>query len=302
MDDKKTLKDWILATRPWSFPASSMSIVTSGTMMLWGALTGGMHFDWINALLALVAMVFFQTGGNLASDWHDYVSGVDKPGDESVQILTSGLFSKKEVARFSALAFAAACGLGLIIFFRTGWPTLVFGIIGLLLAVFYYKLKYHALGDLCILLEYAILPMLGTSYITIGQIWWPVLLLAFIVGPVTVAILHANNARDIPSDRAAGISTFAMVIGLKASRWYYHCCILLPYLLILVGIHTGVFPWTTVAAFLALPKAARIISDVNAMMDSERPFSMIDLRTANLQLTFSLLLAAGFIAAAVFGI
>ena len=38
------------------------------------------------------------------------------------------------------------------------------------------------------------------------------------------------------------------------------------------------------------------------MMDSDHPFSMIDLRTANLQLTFSLLLAAGFIAAAIFGL
>ena len=299
---KKSIKDWILATRPWSFPASSMSIVTSGTMMLWVATTNGMQYDWLNAVLALVAMVFFQTGGNLASDWHDYVSGVDKPGEESVQILTSGLFSKKEVAWFAAAAFAVACGLGLVILSRSGIPTLILGVAGLLLAIFYYFLKYNALGDLCIFLEYAILPMLGTSYITVGRIWWPVLLLAAVVGPVTVAILHANNARDIPSDKASGIKTFAMVIGLKASRPYYIGCILLPYALIIAGILSGLFPWTVLAAFLALPKALGIIKDVNAMMDSDHPFSMIDLRTANLQLTFSLLLAAGFIAAAIFGL
>ena len=302
MENRKTFKDWALATRPWSFPASSMSIVTSGTMMLWVALSNGFEYDWINAILALVAMVFFQTGGNLASDWHDYVSGVDKPGEESVQILTSGLFSKKEVAFFAAGAFAVACGLGFIILFRSGLPTLFFGVAGLLLAVFYYFLKYHALGDLCILLEYAIIPMLGISYVTTGRIWWPVLLLAAVVGPVTVAILHANNARDIPSDRASGIKTFAMVIGLKASRWFYHCCVLVPYALIVAGIFTGIFPWTTLLAFLALPKALRIVRDVDSMMDSELPFSMIDLRTAGLQLNFSLLIAAGFIIAAVFGL
>ena len=299
---KKTFKDWFLATRPWSFPASSMSIVTSGTMMLWVAAVNGFHFDWIDAVLALIAMVFFQTGGNLASDWHDYVSGVDKPGEESVQILTSGLFSKKEVAWFSAAAFAVACGLGFIILARSGWLTLAFGVAGFLLAFFYYFLKFNALGDLCIFLEYALIPMLGISYVTIGRIWWPVLLLAAIVGPVTVAILHANNARDIPSDRASGIKTFAMVIGLKASRWYYHGCVILPYALLVAGVIAGLFPWTVLVAFLAIPKAWGIIKDVDAMMDGEHPFSLIDVRTAGLQLNFSLLIAVGFIVAAIFGI
>ena len=301
MKENRTIKDWVLATRPWSFPASSMSVVTSAAMMVWVAVSQGLHFDWINAVLSLIAMVFFQTGGNLASDYHDYVSGVDKPGEESVQILTSGRFTKREVAIFSACAFAAACAIGLVICFRSSISILVIGAVGLLLAVFYYFLKYHALGDLCIFLEYAILPMIGTSIVTIGRIWWPVLLLAAVVGPVTVAILHANNARDIPSDRASGIKTFAMVIGLKASRWYYHGCVLCPYVLIILGIIAGFFPWTALLSFLALPRAIGIVKDVNKLMSSELPFSMIDVRTASLQLLFSLLLAGGFALGAIFG-
>ena len=290
----KTFKDWVMATRPWSFPASSMSVVTSAMFMGWVAASNGFHMDWLNAVLALVAMVFFQIGGNLASDWHDFVSGVDKPGEESVQILTSGLFSKKEVAWFSAAAFSVACAIGLVILLRTGWPTLVFGLLGLALAVFYYLLKYNALGDLTIFLEYAVLPMLGTSYITLGRIWWPVLLLAVVVGPVTVAILHANNARDIPSDRDSGIKTFAMVIGLGASKWYYMACTLCPYAILVIGVIAGIFPWTALVAFIALPKALSINREVAALMGSELPFSGIDVKTANLQLTFSMLLALGF--------
>lgn len=291
-----------MATRPWSFPASSMSVVTSATMMWWVCTREGMPFDWLNAALALFAMVFFQTGGNLASDYHDFVSGVDKEGEESVQILTGGLFTKREVAIFSACAFAVACAIGIVIYLRSGALTLLLGALGLLLAVFYYFFKYHALGDLCILLEYAILPMMGISYVTAGMIWWPVLLLAAVVGPVTVAILHANNARDIPSDRASGIRTFAMVIGLEASRLYYFACVLCPFVLLVVGVLLGLFPSPVLLAFAALPVVFSILKSVQALMRSDHPFSLIDVRTANLQLLFSMLLSFGFVCSALFGL
>ena len=54
-----------MATRPWSFPASSMSVVTSAMFMGWVAASNGFHMDWLNAVLALVAMVFFQIGGDI---------------------------------------------------------------------------------------------------------------------------------------------------------------------------------------------------------------------------------------------
>ena len=35
MNSQKTLKDWIIATRPWSFPASSMPVIATLGYLFW---------------------------------------------------------------------------------------------------------------------------------------------------------------------------------------------------------------------------------------------------------------------------
>lgn len=86
-----------------------------------------------------------------------------------------------------------------------------------------------------------------------------------------------------------------MLIGLKASKWYYMACTLGPYAILVLGVIAGIFPWTVLTAFIALPKAVSINREVVSLMESELPFSGIDVKTASLQLTFSLLLACGFV-------
>ncbi|MDY5969700.1 MAG: prenyltransferase [Bacteroidales bacterium] len=297
---EKSLKEWFLATRPWSLPASSMAVIVAALFVVWRISSyEGLTMNWLNVGLALLSIMFFQLGGNLMSDYHDFTHGVDKVGDESVQILTSGLFSKKEVLTYAFCLLGVASAIGLVILSRTGWPTLVIGVMGLLLAVCYSWLKYHALGDITIFLEYAIFPVLGTSYVATGTWCLSSLLPAFIIGPVTVAILHANNARDIPSDKAAGIRTWAMLIGLEASRWVFVAETLFPYLIILVAILSRALPLGAALAFLALPKAMALNKEVGSSLKGKVPFSGCDRKTAGLQLIFSLLFAAGLALSAV---
>ena len=64
---------------------------------------------------------------------------------------------------------------GLALVALTGLPLLYIGIAGIALSLLYPHLKYHALGDLVIILCYSVLPMTGTSFIVSGAIHWPVL-------------------------------------------------------------------------------------------------------------------------------
>ena len=48
-----------------------------------------------------------------------------------------------------------------------------------------------------------------------------VLLMSVPIGLLTVAIVHANNTRDISADRAAGARTFAMALGFEGSLVVY---------------------------------------------------------------------------------
>ena len=74
MEKKLTLKDWIVATRPWSFTASGLTVLTALFYLRW--LTG--EVDWQNGLLAVLGIILFHAAGNMWSDYFDYNSGVDR--------------------------------------------------------------------------------------------------------------------------------------------------------------------------------------------------------------------------------
>ena len=180
----------------------------------------------------------------------------------------------------------------------TGLPLLWIGLAGAALTLCYPLLKYNSLGDLDILLTFAFLPTLGTSYVLTGAIDWNVLIIALPVGLITDGILHSNNTRDIVSDKRASITTMAMGLGRKLSAWLYGFEVLFPFIWTGVCSILGLLPIATVVIFMTLPVA---IACAKTMMKSTEgdtaAIADLDVRTANLQLMFSVLLSASFVIA-----
>lgn len=287
-----TFKDWVLATRPWSFPASAMPVVVT---IAW-SWASGFDVNWWLGLWALVNIIFVHAAGNVWSDIADYRRGVDADDTFGVRLLVDGQFTVEEFRRLSLCLNCIAVIGGLALVALTGYTLLYIGIAGLLLSLCYPRLKYMALGDVVIILCYSLLPMIGTSFIVTGQIHWPVLWLSVPVGLITVAILHANNVRDIETDQRAGIHTFPMLTGRRVGAWLYAAEVLVPFLW-LVGIMVArIEPWWLGTAFLAMPVA---VKNARTMLSYERDgkasYANLDELTAKLQLLFSVLLVIGLI-------
>lgn len=292
MMNSHTIKEWILATRPWSFPASTMPVFVA-MMFLWSK---GLEVSWWLGIMALVNIVLVHAAGNVWSDYHDYRKGVDAPDTYGVRILTDKQFTPEEVLGLSISLQVAAVVLGLVMVYLTGITLLWFGLAGIALSLLYPPLKYIALGDLVIMACYALLPMLGTTFICTGNIVTEVLWLAVPVGSITVAILHANNARDIETDRRAGIRTFALLTGRPFAINVYLFEMILPYLWLLTTAILGcVSPWALVT-FITLPIA---ISNSKQMLSCKtkgiKAIATLDEATAKLQLAFSMTLTLGLI-------
>ena len=292
---KHSLKDWVLATRPWSFPASSMPVLVT-LVWLWSA---GHPVHWLFGLWALVNIVFVHAAGNVWSDIADYRSGVDAADTFGVRTLVDGQFTPQEFRRLSLTLNTIAVIMGLALVALTGLTLLVIGMAGIALSLLYPRLKYAALGDLVIALCYAFLPMIGTSFIASGVIHWDVLWLAVPVGSITVAILHVNNTRDIETDQRARIHTLAMLTGRPFAAGLYVFEVLLPYAWLIGLVLARLAPWTALTAILSLPIA---INNARAMLsyrqDGIAAIARLDERTAQLQLLFSVLLMAGLALAA----
>ena len=213
---KHSLKDWLIAVRPWSFPASAMPVIVTLAYLYWAY---GV-IEWANGLLGLVGIVIFHASGNAWRDYFDFERGVDRVDTFGVKTLTSGQFMPLEIRNLAIGLMVPAVMVGLWLVVRTGLPLLWIGVCGALCSLLYPWLKYRAFGDFVIFVAYAILPTLGISYITMGKFLPDVWLIIVPVGLITVAILHANNTRDIGTDVRARISTLAMRLGVKTDPIY----------------------------------------------------------------------------------
>ena len=287
-----TIKEWLLATRPWSFPASAMPVLVT-MVFLWSK---GIEVNWCLGIMALVNIVLVHAAGNVWSDYHDYKKGVDAEDTYGVRILTDKQFTPKEVLALSVTLQILAVLMGLLMVWLTGITLLWFGLAGIALSLLYPPLKYAALGDLVIMACYAILPMLGTTFICSGEIVSEVLMLAVPVGSITVAILHVNNTRDIETDRRAGIRTFPILAGRSESILIYVFEIIMPYFwfLVMTLLHI-VSPWTLLT-IISLPIALKNCKQMlSCKTEGIKAIATLDEATAKLQLAFSLTLAIGLI-------
>ena len=294
---KHTFGEWIIAVRPWSIPASAMPIVVTLAYLFWT----GADVNWLLGIWSLIGMILFHLAGNVWSDYFDFKKKVDADDTFGAKTLTTGMFQPEEIKKLAIglLVVSVACGLGL--FAVTGLPLLWIGLAGVACTLLYPMLKFNALGDLDIVMAFAFLPTLGTSYAVTGAIDWSVLLIALPVGLITDGILHSNNIRDMRTDRRAGIRTMAMSMGLTAATCLYCFEMIFPYVWIAILSMMGVLPVHTVVIFLTLVLAisnAKIMK--NSVQGGVEMIADLDVKTANLQLFFSVLLALSLFAAKLF--
>ncbi|MGP1436099.1 MAG: 1,4-dihydroxy-2-naphthoate octaprenyltransferase [Phocaeicola sp.] len=295
--EKRTLKDWIIATRPWSFPASFIPVLAIGAYLYYRYGTTSDVFHGWNLMLALPMMMLFQAGGNLLSDYSDYKKGVDLPGSlNGVRHIQSGKFTPKEIRLFGIILLSFAVLIGITLLFIAGFYLIWIGLAGMIMAFFYAYIKYHALGDLEILLCYALLPAIGTSYIALDNLHPEVIWICLPFGLLTVAILHANNTRDIQNDSRAKITTIPILIGGHISQWIYFFEVIIPYILIVLFIILKEIPLLSLITFLTIPMALKNLKQMmKANPNNEQELIGLDQTTAPLQLIFGILYTLSFV-------
>lgn len=281
-----------MATRPWSFPASAIPVAVTLAYLY----SLECEIDWLLGIWTIINIVLFHAAGNTWSDYMDFKKSVDREDTIGGTSITSGLFEANEIKRLSFALLSAALLFGLVLLFFKGMPLLYLGVAGAMLSLIYPWMKYRALGDLDIFLTYSLLPILGTSYVATGQFNFQTLWLTVPIGMITVGILHINNIRDIEPDRRAGISTFAMLAGAKASLVIYAVEILFPFVWIAAGILAGLFPVMSLFVFIAFKIALDNVKQAfKYRTEGMKALVSLDENTAKLQLAFGLVLAITFL-------
>jgi 1,4-dihydroxy-2-naphthoate octaprenyltransferase len=292
------LKIWFLATRPWSFTMTAISVGVGGAV---AALDGA--FDVWLFLLTLVGAVCVHGATNLINDYFDYKSGVDRPGAPTTLYrphpLVQGLISPRAVLWVSAGLYAIAAIIGLALLALKGAGLLWFILVGAIASFFYtagpIKYKYIALGEFSVFLMWGPVIVGGTYFVQRGSLSLDAVLISVPFGLLVALVLLANNLRDIDYDRSAGIATLGTLLGQQKTRVLYQGLILLAYLAIALLIALKILsPWGLLVFFSA-PVAFRLIRTLQREIPNDA-----DARTAQLDTLFGVWLIIGLILEKIF--
>jgi 1,4-dihydroxy-2-naphthoate octaprenyltransferase len=292
-------KKWLTAVRPWSFPASSMAVIFGTSLAV---VFSGVRLDPFRFLLSLLTMVVLHAAANMLSDVFDFRRELDKDVTPVSGAVVRGWLSPAAATRGAAVLFAAGIALGLFLAAITGWTLLVIGGIGIAVGAFYTLLKYHALGDLAVFLNFGILGALGAWVVQTKSFSWVPVVWTVPMSMLVIAILHANNWRDAISDSERKIKTVASILGDKGSEAYYAFLVFGSMALVfglmivprLFSLRFPAMPWTFAVVGLALPRALALWGRAKRRRAPRQPldFVILDGATAQYNLLFGLLCTA----------
>lgn len=230
-----TAREWWDGARPRTLPAA-VAPVLLGTAV--AAYEGGLLLG--RAALALVVALALQVGVNYANDYSDGVRGTDEVRAGPVRLVGQRLAAPAAVRRAAVAAFAVASSAGLALVVLTGaWWLLLVGAAAVVAAWTYTggprPYGYAGLGELFVLVFFGLVATAGTAYVQTGLLTWLGAALGLGVGLLIVAILVANNLRDIPGDAVHGKRTLAVRLGDARTRLGYQAVVAGAYV-VLVGV------------------------------------------------------------------
>ncbi len=324
------MKTWFHLCRPWSLAATLVP-----ALFALGVAGRDPLFSWGRWALALAAAMPLQIACNLLNTWGDDRSGVDAVEGTVVTTpqLRDGLVTSRQVFLAAAGCLALTCALGLpLLFFRRygdwdfNWGVALAAAIGFLGATNYatgVKFKYHGMGVPFVFFLMGAIECFGFLAASVPRLLPPpgtlpaygeralllhvagFLLATMPIGCLVSVIMHGNDMRDIATDKAAGISTPASILGPRNALRLYCALHAIPHVFC-VALCAVRLPETGKAAFalllplLVLPLTAKTLSSawrVYRANPSCPPWRGLERASGGIHLLFGILYAAALCAA-----
>ncbi|MBU4319116.1 MAG: 1,4-dihydroxy-2-naphthoate octaprenyltransferase [Proteobacteria bacterium] len=286
-------RNWFLASRPWSFTMTAISVSVGGAL---AAIDG--DFSWGYFLVTIFGAVILHAATNLINDYYDVKNGVDTQEAATAQYrphpLVEGKLNSRQVAMVVFLLYGIAFGIGIFLVLVRGWELLIICLVGVLASILYtappVKYKYLALGEISVFLMWGPLMVLGAYFVQRQAFSMKAFWISIPFGILVALVILANNIRDIRHDQSKGISTLAIVLGQRKGLTLYFILILSAYLgIVLMSILGPLYLWSLIV-LLSVPLALKLFR----LMQKQIPIDA-DARTAQLDTAFGILLVLSLV-------
>jgi len=302
---------WLIATARLPFLTASLTPVLVGTFVAWAQ---GWAFNILNFVLTLLGMALLHIGANISNDYFDHLSGTDDINEERVppftggsRMIQMGVNSPTATRNYALLAYALAALMGVVLFFRVGWPVIVIGLFGMFCGWFYtappFRLSASGIGEIFLGLNFGVMPVLG-SYLTQTGTLNPAhanvleaLLASIPVACFITMVLWINQFPDAKSDEAAGKRHMVVRLGKRRAVWGYIAMLVIAYTDVVIAVIFGQMAIGALVMLLSLPIIVKAAAILRKHFDDSRALAPALGMTIQVQLFGGLLLALGYVLA-----
>ncbi len=290
------IRTWWGAIRPWSYTAAIVPVLLGAAV---AAHEGPLQ--WWYLLLALIGSIAIQGGTNLMNDYYDYRKGTDTPAVKGTGgALLRGDLTPAQIFWAGIIAFAIGATIGLYFVSERGAFIFWLGLCSVAVGYFYtagpFALAYVGLGEIAVFVFMGPVMVLGSYFLQQPVVSWPAIWVSLPVAFVVAAILHANNLRDIDTDRVNHKRTLATVFGRDGARIEYYVLVGGTFVSQWVLIAVGLVPWPTLITALMLPLAWRLMKIAGRETDPAALHPVLR-QSAVLHMRFGLLYVLGWVIA-----
>ena len=291
-----SIRTWWGAIRPWSYTAAIVPVLLGAAVA-----AHEVSVQWGYLVLALIGSIAIQGGTNLMNDYYDYRKGTDTPAVKGTGgALLRGDLTPTQIFWAGIIAFALGAAIGLYFVSERGAFIFWLGLCSVAVGYFYtagpFALAYVGLGEIAVFIFMGPVMVLGSYFLQQPVVSWPAIWVSLPVAFVVAAILHANNLRDIDTDRLNHKRTLATVFGRDGARIEYYVLVGGTFVSQWVLIALGLVPWPTLITLLMAPLAWRLMQIAGRETDPAALHPVLR-QSAVLHMRFGLLYVLGWVIA-----
>ena len=285
---------WVLAARPPTLLAAIAPVVV-------GSASAWRDGVWAAVAMAviLVSALAIQVGVNFANDLADADKGADTDARIGpLRTVSSGLVSPSEMKLAIGVAFGIAALGGIYLIWIAGWVIFVIGVVSIIAALGYTNgpipYGYYGLGEFFVFIFFGLVATAGTRYVYDTSIPSEAWVGGVIMGLLAMAILEANNIRDIDTDAEATKKTIAVIVGRRRARMMFAATLAVVPIIIIWSVLLGLLPAMCMITLLVAPLGIPLIQTVYRETAGPALISVLK-GTAQLQMLTALLLSLGIV-------
>ncbi len=286
------VREWFVASRPWSLTASAIPVCLGMSLALYHGQT-----NWLLFVVTLLAGIFLQVGTNYFNTYGDYVSSVDTVDSAlTCPQLVKSMTTPKKMYIAGVLSFALVIFLLGVLVWQAGSILLVYATLGFAGGYLYtngkFPYKYHALGPVLVFFLMGPLMVCPTYYILTGSNAFTPFLASLSIGCLVTGIMHGNDIRDIEHDKNAGIRTVALLLGVQKALHLFIALYIGAYVVLLTGVLFGLLPILALLPILLLPSMYKALVP---LFSCKQPVDFLEGWAAKTHLQFGGLLIIGIV-------